>query len=304
MMPFIKVFGLTIPMYGVSMFVGVVAAMIVVHILKKRVVLSEDDFYSAIIWTIVCGMLGAKLLYLIVEIKHIIADPGFLLNSITSGFVYYGGLIGAFLGFLFFSIHKKQTFLLYSDMFLPCISLGMIFGRIGCFFAGCCYGIITDSPLGICFPALNGTKVLPTQLFESVFCLLLFILLLFIYKKQKRHGLSSSVFCIGYGLWRFIIEFFRGDERGNVGILSTSQFISIFIFLAGLILLILYIKKLTPEIQLAGSAAAKETEELSEETQEDIADEIADASNEENSEDADESPVDETEKEQTKESEN
>ena len=85
---------------------------------------------------------------------------------------------------------------------------------------------------------------------------------------------------------------------------STSQFISIFIFLAGLILLILYIKQLTPEIQLAGSAAAKETEELSEETQEDIADEIADASNEENSEDADESPVDETEKEQTKESEN
>lgn len=295
MLPFIHVFGLSIPMYGICMFVGVAFGMTLVHILRKHLALSEDDFYSAIIWTILGGMIGAKLLYLIVEFRQIIENPGFLLNSITSGFVYYGGLIGAFLGFFFFSLRKKQTFLLYSDMFLPAIALGMVFGRIGCFLAGCCYGLITDSPLGVVFPNLEGTvvpygtKLLPTQLFESAFCLLLFVALFFIFKKQKRHGLSTSVFCIGYGCWRFFIEFFRGDVRGNVGVLSTSQFISIFIILAGVLLLVLYLKKMTPEIRTAESQSGEESEEefVSE-------DEQANEENseiEEDSENSDETPV-------------
>ena len=141
------------------------------------------------------------------------------------------------------------------DMLCPPIALGQAIGRIGCFLAGCCYGAPTDSACGVVFPANVGSSapagipLIPTQLFESAFCLILSGFLVYVFLREKRVGTSLGVYCILYSLWRFIIEFFRSDDRGTVGTLSTSQFICIFIFLTGFILLYMVYRKNLPLMQ-------------------------------------------------------
>ena len=136
---------------------------------------------------------------------------------------------------LIFALHKKQNVLVYVDLFSPAMALGQAFGRIGCFCAGCCYGAPSSCSLAVTYPAgvgsaaPAGVPLLPTQLFESAFCFVLTAVLVWIFKRQKRLGTTTSWYFILYGVWRFIIEFFRSDDRGAVGALSTSQFIGIFI---------------------------------------------------------------------------
>ena len=121
--------------------------------------------------------------------------------------------------------------------------IGHAFGRIGCLFAGCCYGMECETPISIVFPvgsaAPAGIPLLPTQILESVFLFLLCAFLVWRLSKQKPFGTVSGWYMALYGAWRFTIEFFRNDERGFVGALSTSQFISIFIIAGGIALLLL-----------------------------------------------------------------
>ena len=125
--------------------------------------------------------------------------------------------------------------------------IGHAFGRIGCLFAGCCYGMECETPISIVFPvgsaAPAGIPLLPTQILESVFLFLLCAFLVWRLAKQKPFGTVSGWYMALYGAWRFTIEFFRNDERGFVGALSTRQFISIFAVAAGVLLLILVTKK-------------------------------------------------------------
>ena len=130
----------------------------------------------------------------------------------------------------------------YLDLVVPSIALAQGFGRIGCLLAGCCYGRETSSPFSIIFSrsqfAPNGIPLLPTQIVSSVFDFANFFVLLLLARKNPPAGRISAFYLIFYSLGRFVIEFYRGDLiRGSVGSLSTSQFISLFVALAGFILL-------------------------------------------------------------------
>ena len=119
---------------------------------------------------------------------------------------------------------------------LPCcVLIGHSLGRVGCFFAGCCYGKPTDSWLGVKFPRLPE-PVYPTQLYEAAFLLILFAVCSYLLlKKQFRHNMT--VYLIGYGIFRFLIEFIRGDDRGKLfGLLSPSQFWSLGMVILGVLL--------------------------------------------------------------------
>ena len=138
---------------------------------------------------------------------------------------------------------KKISFWDYLDCATPSIALAQGFGRIGCFLAGCCYGMETDSWCAITFTnsqfAPNHVPLVPTQIFSSVFDFAHFVLLYVITRRSKVPGFTSSLYLIIYGVGRFVIEFFRGDLiRGSVGALSTSQFISIFIVAFGVVLMV------------------------------------------------------------------
>ena len=153
---------------------------------------------------------------------------------------------GRILGGWLYCRWKKLETWKYFDLGLASVALAQGFGRIGCFLAGCCYGAETSGPLAVVFPdtcqyAPPGVPLVPTQLISSALdFLLFFFLILYDRKWKKRDGEVTAWYLILYSAGRFILEFWRGDAiRGAVGPLSTSQFIGIFTFLAGIILLAL-----------------------------------------------------------------
>ena len=126
---------------------------------------------------------------------------------------------------------------------MPSVALAQGFGRIGCLLAGCCYGKETSDAFSITFHrsdfAPNGVALVPTQIYSSILDFLHYGLLLLILRSQKKDGETAAAYLIFYSAGRFVLEFFRGDlARGSVGVLSTSQFISVFTFLAGIVLLV------------------------------------------------------------------
>ena len=156
-----------------------------------------------------------------------------------AGFVVYGGIIGGAITIYAFCRIKKIDMLAYLDLMIPSVALAQAFGRVGCFLAGCCYGRETDSILGVIFTnsdfAPNGVKLLPTQLFMAAGDLVIMAVLLWYARKRPMRGKTSALYLMLYSIGRFVVEFFRNDDRGTVGMLSTSQFIAIFVLAAGLL---------------------------------------------------------------------
>jgi phosphatidylglycerol:prolipoprotein diacylglycerol transferase len=224
--------------YGLMIAVGAISAYLTSEFRAKRKGLKYDLIFYLFWWCLIGGIIGAKLLYVITQIKSILADPKILLQ-VSEGFVVYGGIIGGiFAGYLFCRRHKLN-FLEYFDLVMPSIALAQGFGRIGCIFAGCCYGVETDSAFSLVFHqskfAPNGVHLVPTQPISSVLDFLNFIVLVLLSKRVKASGQVAGFYLVFYSAGRFILEFFRGDlERGTVGVLSTSQFIAILLFVLGL----------------------------------------------------------------------
>jgi phosphatidylglycerol:prolipoprotein diacylglycerol transferase len=189
------------------------------------------------IYIIISALLGAKLLLLITDWRTFTSSPGELLTLARSGGVFYGGLIVAVAVALWYIRRVGLPLWTTCDVFAPGIALGHVIGRLGCLFAGCCYGKPTDLPWGITFTdpfaAANvGTPLNrplhPTQLYEAGAEAMILIILLATESRGRRFaGRTFWLYMLLYAVSRFIIEIFRGDPRGNVGILSTSQFISV-----------------------------------------------------------------------------
>jgi phosphatidylglycerol:prolipoprotein diacylglycerol transferase len=166
------------------------------------------------------------------------------------GLVYYGGLIGAFCTAFWFLKSRRLPVWSYGDVLAPGLALGQVTGRLGCWFNGCCYGR-EDRTFGVVFPALqDNIPRLPTMLYESAFCLLLALFLAWFWRRKAYAGQVFWLYVLLYAVWRFGIEFLRGDaERGTLisDALSPSQWISLFTALAAAILLFLLRPKPAPK---------------------------------------------------------
>ena len=232
----------TVYSYGLMIALGVILTFVVAQKRAKNYGLDPDAIFYMGAWGLLAGILGAKLLFYLTEIKEIIKDPSLLLN-VSEGFVVYGGIIGGILGAYIYAKIKKIDILAYFDLAVPSIAFAQGFGRIGCLLAGCCYGKETSGAFSITFHtsafAPNGVALVPTQIYSSILDFLHYGLLLLILRSQKKDGETAAAYLIFYSAGRFVLEFFRGDlARGSVGVLSTSQFISVFTFLAGIVLLV------------------------------------------------------------------
>lgn len=230
---------LNVHMYGIMVAVGLLCAFGVLYYYGKRRRVNAgflDFLFYDGVGSIAVGFASAALFQ---AVYNFIEDPsrGFHFDgSIT----FLGGLIGGALCFLLaYAISKrwrKSGSLAEIFALLPCcITIAHAFGRVGCFFAGCCYGKAWDGIFAVKFPHLSYT-VHPTQLYEATFLLLLFALLSLLYlKKGCIHNLS--IYLVGYGIWRFFLEFLRGDHRGElVGSISPSQFWSLLMVALGIAL--------------------------------------------------------------------
>ncbi len=228
---------LTVHSYGVMIAIGVLCALFLGEKLAVKKGLSAEPIYWLTILCAFFGFLSAKLLFCLIEFDKVIKDPMFIFTS--NGFVVYGGIIGGILAAMIYCKKKKLSFLGYFDVVLPAVAVAQGFGRIGCFLAGCCYGRETDLPIGIAFHhsnfAPNGVKMIPTQLISSVGMFLIAGILLLYMRKERRLGRTGALYLILYSIGRFLVEFLRNDYRGAVGFLSTSQFISLFMVVIGVV---------------------------------------------------------------------
>ncbi|WP_138204370.1 prolipoprotein diacylglyceryl transferase [Haloimpatiens lingqiaonensis] len=233
-----EVFGIKVYGYGTMIAIGILAAIILLNYRVKKREYNEDKISNMTIIAIISGVLGGKLLFVITEFKNIIKDIS-ILKDLQYGFVIYGAILGGTLGVYIYCKKNKWRILDVFDLVIPTIPLAQGFGRIGCFLAGCCYGRATDSCLGVEFMnsdfAPAGIHVHPTQIYSSIFDFALCIFLLWYDKKNKKEGRVFAMYFILYGIGRFLVEFLRDDPRGNVGILSTSQFISIIMVIVAIL---------------------------------------------------------------------
>lgn len=226
--------------YGLMTALGYAAASLYLLPKLKKVGIDQDTFWNLIFIAFVGALAGSKLLYILVSWPELGATVAEKLTNIVRdfryGFVFFGGMIVSVGALVWYIRRKKLPLLKTADFLIVGLPLGHAFGRIGCFLAGCCYGRPTDLPWGVAFtnphslvaPELLGVHLHPTQLYESAGNLILFFLLHRASQKPHREGSILVEYIMGYSLMRFIIEFFRGDFRGEYILgLSPSQGIAL-----------------------------------------------------------------------------
>jgi phosphatidylglycerol:prolipoprotein diacylglycerol transferase len=244
MHPIIFSFGkLTIFSYG--LFVALAFFTAITYLSKqikksKEKILSQDELYSLFIYITVSGIIGARLLFVFSNPQDFVLDPMSVFKLWEGGLTYYGGFISAAIFVLAYVRIKKISILKLGDFFAPALALGHAIGRIGCFFAGCCYGKETNVAWSVVFRDKNslaalGVHLHPTQLYESFGNFLIFFLLYFYSKKEHKKGFLVSFYFISYAVLRFVVEFFRGDPDrvGQYFGLSVSQILSLILFIIG-----------------------------------------------------------------------
>jgi phosphatidylglycerol:prolipoprotein diacylglycerol transferase len=215
------------------------------------------------IYIIIAALVGAKLLLLVVDFDTFRQSPTELLSLARSGGVFYGGLILAVVVAFWYIWRHDLPFWTTFDVFAPGIALGHVTGRLGCLAAGCCYGKETTVPWAIVFtnPAAMAnvgtplfTHLHPTQLYEAGAELLILALLLTTEKKRRPFaGRTFWLYMLLYAISRYIIEFYRGDPRGMIFGISTSQFISLILAPLSIAMLI-WLSRKGPEVPNRASA--------------------------------------------------
>ena len=249
-------------MYGLMIAVGIIACFgVLFQFGKKRKI--EERFIDFIFYNaIVAIILGFGSAALFQATYNYIENPSAGFNF-EGGLTFIGGLIGGIVsvlvGYAIFRPRYKARLVDMISIAPCCILIAHAFGRVGCFFAGCCYGKPTDSFLGVQFPGMSQ-KVHPTQLYEAIFLFALFTLCYLLYwKKNFKHNLS--LYLVVYGIFRFCIEYLRGDDRGQlIGMISPSQFWSILMVVGGVAVYFLLewlFKKRDAELALAEEEVPK-----------------------------------------------
>jgi len=254
MFPYFILFGKTISTYMLAALVGIFASGIFVYAYSKKKGIDEIEMIVMMLVAAVGGLIGSHILYGLVNFNYIIilidnfekvtSFSMFIdcLKEIFGGAVFYGGLIGGLIAGYIYAKNKKLDIGKYSDIAAVSIPLMHCFGRIGCFLGGCCYGV--ESHLGFTYThslieEANGISRFPIQLLEALLNLILFFILFYILKKSLCAGKIIFIYLFTYPVIRFTLEFWRGDSiRGFIFGLSTSQFISIFIFIFAIIMFI------------------------------------------------------------------
>ena len=250
MLPYLPIKGLHLPMYSLMALLGALAfVLITIYIIEQKEKQEKQITNRLLVLSIFGFLFLIFSAFVFNSLFHSIQNKAVTLGGIS----WLGGVLGVF-PFMLVLIHKfspriKGEALEYFNLMIPGITLAHAFGRVGCFFAGCCYGKVTNSIFGVRFPVgslaaeqypdITGTSlpVMPTQLFEAVFDIILVIIMLSMYSRLKNFFIE--LFCFSYGIFRFSLEFLRGDDRGSTGIfLTPSQLMSIILIIYGVLVLL------------------------------------------------------------------
>ena len=242
MYPYSIIFG--IDLYTVFLCVGIIGAIVVFRLFSDRIKMNwrVQNFCILVAFvSIVIGYLSAVFFQALYDIE---SRGGFIIDSNT-GATFYGGLIGGagcfialYFGIGSFWFKDKvhiDSFFSLADIAAASIAIAHGFGRIGCLMAGCCHGKIVDAWYSVYMPAINA-KAVPLQLYEALFLFALFGF--FTFRVFTRRSCNLPLYMAIYGVWRFVIEYFRTDDRGStvVDFLSPSQFIAVLMIIGSVAL--------------------------------------------------------------------
>jgi phosphatidylglycerol:prolipoprotein diacylglycerol transferase len=243
---------LTIYTYGFLISVGFLFAVAVAKRLAIRSKLNVDRVIDLCFWSLFVGFIGARILFVITQFSRFLNDPLDIFKVWEGGLVFFGGPI-AVIPFIVWYVKKYRLPIWKTlDVMTPTLVIAHVFGRFGCLAAGCCYGKPTGTSFGIRFysdlveKSYRGILLHPTQLYEARALFILFLGLLQVFKRKSFDGQVALTYLMTYPIIRSIIEVFRGDlVRGFVidEVLSTSQFISILVFIAGVITLVIRLRQ-------------------------------------------------------------
>ena len=233
--------------YGVLLAVAYLVALQLAVVRARRQGLDGTKIMDLGIYLIIAALVGAKLMLVLVDFDYFRRQPRELLSLVRAGGVFYGGLLAA-LGVAIVLVRRyKLRLWTTADLFAPGIALGHVVGRLGCLMAGCCYGTPTSVPWAITFTdpqaAANvgtplGVPLHPTQLYDAGAELLILIVLLVTERRGRPfEGRTFWLYMLLYGISRYIIEIYRGDDRGTIMGVSTSQFVSILVVPLALLML-------------------------------------------------------------------
>lgn len=230
-----EIAGFKVYSYGFMIALGAIAGVAYMAVRgKKEVGLSFDQANTLFLLIFVAAFVGGKLFLFFENPSMYLESPGRLIKG--RGFVFYGSFLLAIPTMLWFFRKNKLNPYKMLDVMAITTCLVHMFGRIGCFLAGCCYGVPTDSSLGViftdpaCYADPKNTPLHPTQLYEAFYIFIVMIVLLFLRDRRKFYGQLFLLYLILYAAGRSVLELFRGDEeRGYLiqNVLSHSQFIAI-----------------------------------------------------------------------------
>ncbi len=227
-----------LPLYsfGFVISLGLILALYLMSRRSKRTGFPLNDDASDLVFiTVAAGFLGARIQYIFQNADWYLEHPLKIFAIWEGGLIFYGGMISSLIVLAICMRAKKIPFLKGLDFLMPYVAMVHAFGRIGCFFNGCCYGKVCDLPWAVRFPGLESA-IHPTQLYEAVFDFLLFIFLNKRYETKRFEGEISCLYFVIYPAGRFIIEFFRTEPSWMF--FSWNQWISLATFaVAGIIYL-------------------------------------------------------------------
>lgn len=292
-----NIFGIEIYTYGILVAIGFIVAISIATREGERYGIEAIKIIDLLFFVVISGLLGARIAFALIEPEFFRENPLSVLKIWEGGFVWYGGFILSLFTCLLYSFLRRVDFVKLLDALAPSAAMGLSIGRWGCFSAGCCYGKILFSKIGVIFKDMKSIAPLevplhPTQIYSSFANYLVFLILmasreekilsiydiygviffllvrfyaydfpfnpildvsifviyisaffwfkfflskvLFPLRKRQFKGMGASLYLITYSLFRFFIEFFRGDERGHIDPFSIPQFISFFLFAAGI----------------------------------------------------------------------
>ncbi|MBN1905766.1 MAG: prolipoprotein diacylglyceryl transferase [Deltaproteobacteria bacterium] len=235
---------LTLRTYGLFVALGCLAGLATAIRLGKSKGLDSNRILDMGFIVILSGLIGSRLLYIIINLPDYIANPLNIFKIWEGGLVFSGGLVAVIIVVLIYARKYNYNLWTICDLWSPAASIGEGIGRIGCFFAGCCYGRSCDLPWAVTFTdpktiAIPNIPLHPTQLYSFLSGMIIFAVLMIINSKRKYEGQVFLWFLILHSTARLFIEQFRGDSRGSVfnDTLTMTQLVALIILFAAVIML-------------------------------------------------------------------
>lgn len=238
----------TLHSYGLFVALGFIAGILIAIRLGKTVGFTSNAVMDMGFIMILTGIIGSRLVYVIIDLPNFISNPLDIFKIWEGGLVFSGGLVAVIIVMLLYTRHHKLNIWTTSDLWAPAAALGQAIGRIGCFFAGCCYGKPTDVSWGVIFTnpksiATLNVPIHPTQLYSFLSSFIIFIIQIILHSKKKFEGQVFLWFLIFHSTARLFLERFRGDSRGIIltDDLTMTQFIAL-VILIGSVTALFYLK--------------------------------------------------------------